>query len=112
MLIPNRPTEEGRLLGKELARLTDKAELEAVAKFPNTTVRCRTCAFRLGTVPNGCPGTVMDALKCVMEGTQFNCHEDTSLPCMGWIAARYELCRSRQEPMKTPWEFSYKDEGA
>lgn len=71
----NRPTPEGIALGKELARLTDRAEAEVRARFPKAKERCGTCAFRLGTIPNGCVETVMDALKCALEYRTFDCHE-------------------------------------
>lgn len=91
------------MLGKEIARLADMAEAEAIKRFPHTAVICRTCAFRSGTVPNGCLQTVMDAIKCVMEQVDFMCHEDISRPCMGWIEC---ASRAQRKPIQTPWEFS------
>lgn len=105
-MIPNRPSLEGALLGKELARLADKAESEAVQKYPNTKVRCKTCAFRLGTVPNRCVVTVMDALKCVMEQVPFFCHENRDEPCMGWVDSAYTIAVTGK-PLQTPWKFSH-----
>ncbi len=104
-MVRNRPCAQGRLLGRELARLADKAEAERVQQFPNTKVRCRTCAFRLGTVPNGCVTTLMDAVKCAMEQVPFMCHESpgNTEPCMGWV----EFANvAQRDPMPTPWEFS------
>jgi len=106
-MVPNRPTPEGRMLGTQLARLADEAEAESITRFPDTRVRCRTCAFRAGTIPNGCLATVMDALKCVMEDIQFSCHEHTSEPCMGWMEAAN---RVSSNPLQTPWDFSYTSE--
>lgn len=106
-MVRNLPCDDGRRLGKELARLADQAEKEALQKFPNTRVRCRTCAFRAGTVPNGTVLTLMDALKCTMEQVPFLCHEDLPNPCMGWIESS-NLCQ--RNPMETPWKFSTESE--
>lgn len=114
-LTPNRPSTEGRLLGEQLARLTDKAELEALARFPNHARRCKSCAFVAGTLPNGCLPTVMDALKCVIDGTPFHCHQqfdDNGTPtdlCAGWamasMAADSKL-RTAVGPIVDDWELS------
>jgi hypothetical protein len=95
------------MLGRELARLADRGEDDSRKKFPNTKVRCKTCAFRLGTAPNGTLVTVMDALKCAMEQVPFLCHEDLPSPCMGWIEAANV---SKRNPMPTPWKFSFAPE--
>jgi hypothetical protein len=102
-LVRNLPCEQGKLLGRELARLADRAETESLKKFPGTMVRCKTCAFRAGTAPNGTLLTVMDALKCAMEQVPFLCHEDLPHPCMGWIEMANVVQRN---PISTPWEFS------
>lgn len=94
--VVNEPTTDGYEMGYHLSRFYENAGLK-----PD---RCATCAFRQGTYPNGSPQTVMDALKCVMEGIPFNCHEEAHL-CAGYVALRAEL-RSK---LKMPWEFS--DEG-
>lgn len=50
--------------------------------------RCGTCAFRAGDhIANGSPQTLMDALKCALEGDLFWYHE-TDRPCAGWAAMR------------------------
>jgi hypothetical protein len=114
-LTPNRPSPEGRMLGEQLARLTDKAEVEARSKFPNHSRRCKSCAFTAGTVPNGCLPTVMDALKCVVDGTPFHCHQhfdDKGIPtdlCAGWgiaTMAADENLRKRLGPIVGDWELS------
>lgn len=101
MRIPNRPTPEGRELGRCLARFAEQA-LHELAQTGIPDARCHTCAFRLGTVPNGCPTTLMDALKCVMEHTPFDCHE-AATPCFGWLAM---LAASPESPpAQAPWGF-------
>lgn len=88
----NLPTPEGRVLGRHLARLCDEAEREQRAQFPNQKPRCHDCAFRRGTRPNGCPGTLMDAIKCAVEGDPFLCHVgmengegEPRGVCQGWL---------------------------
>ncbi len=76
--------------------------------------RCASCAFRFGTVPNGCPQTQLDALKCVLEQETFSCHvardgEPAGVhACMGWFAAM-QAARKRPK-IKAPWKFSPADE--
>lgn len=104
-LVPNRPTPEGRALGAELARLTE------ITASPELSARCSTCAFRAGTIPNGCFVTVADAMKAVLQRETFLCHE--AVPpgaprpvCVGWriaIAADYA-------PIPAPWPYSYEEE--
>ena len=104
----NRPTPEGRLLGEQIARFADDAMSAKRAAAPAYPERCNSCAFRLGTVPNGCPTTLMDALKCVLEVEPFMCHEvldDGREPvkvCAGWAA----MLTPDREPVKVPWGFS------
>lgn len=95
-LVPNEATDEGRALGRELARLCD-GELAG-----KTDDRCPTCAFRLGDhVANGSPATLMSAVKCMAERTPFWCHEHDR-PCAGWLAMRAppEMVR------EMPWEHA------
>jgi DNA-directed RNA polymerase subunit RPC12/RpoP len=93
-LIPNRPTELGRAAGVELARLTDAAEVKQLKKFPNMRERCVSCAFRAGTIPNGCEETLVDAVEAITTGRAFKCHmgpkdEGGNLTelCIGWMLA-------------------------
>lgn len=72
---PNLPTDDGRLLGVQLARLTDIEEARLREKFPRMHRRCGDCAFRAGTDPNGCPETLMDAVKALVENVPFYCHK-------------------------------------
>ncbi len=107
----NTPTPEGREAGAELARLIATAAPEHYARFPDDPDLCKSCAFRAGTQPNGCPSTVMDALKCVMEMSPFMCHEqpdpqaEDARPCMGWAIAMCSLGPDAR-PVDAPWEFS------
>lgn len=87
---PNLPTPLGRALGAELARLCDAEELRVRERHPHSARRCNDCAFRLGTDPNGCPETLMDAVKGLAENVPFYCHkhfDDDGKPtrlCAGW----------------------------
>lgn len=122
-LIPNHPSPEGRVLGEQLARLTDKAEPALRAQFPNHKERCKRCAFTQGTVPNGCLPTVMDVLKCVIDDIPFHCHQqfdDSGVPtdlCAGWVIAS-SACDSKLRDLMKPivgdWELSciYDEESA
>ena len=101
----NRPTPEGREMGAHLARWAEDA-LPKLAAFGQADDRCKTCAFRAGTVPNGCPSTVMDALKAVMERTPFVCHEHgrNGTACLGWVAM--VVADKSPTAIKAPWPFS------
>lgn len=86
----NQPTPEGRALGSQLDRLFNMEQPKAEAQFPGSTERCKSCAFRAGTYPNGCPETVIDAFNCAVSGRPFYCHvgvKDGDRPttlCSGW----------------------------
>lgn len=106
----NRRTADGTALGNELARLCDDAEPRARLKVPDIPPRCNSCAFRAGPhVANGSPETLMDALKCAMEGVEFKCHEPSrkDWPCAGWMMMM--LSQEDSGPLSVPWPFS--DEG-
>lgn len=114
-LIRNTPSPEGRLLGTQLALLHGKAEPAVLAQFPDHAKRCASCAFRAGTVPNGCFITAMDALKAVVEGDPFYCHHDLAddgsptAICAGWAIAVTSIdaaARKRLLPLTADWEFS------
>jgi hypothetical protein len=79
----NEPTPEGEALGSHLARFVEVELQTRAAELPG---RCHDCAFRRGSKPNGCPSTLMDALKCVLEGETFYCHINEGKPCAGWVA--------------------------
>ena len=101
----NRPTPEGRELGAELVRLTAPG-IATIAADGEPDARCASCAFRAGTIPNGCIETQADALKAVMEGSPFYCHMKLpvgTVTCHGWYAGRVAL---RGRTLTMPWKFS------
>lgn len=115
----NLPTPEGRELGANLARFADTAERKLRATMAARNIdrpipeRCQSCAFRAGTTPNGCPSTVMDALKCLMEGDVFLCHASPQGDdgehigvCAGFQLLGGGEGRSGQPEM--PWGYSDK----
>jgi hypothetical protein len=105
--VRNRATAEGRSLGFHLARFCDDAEPKARLRMPELPPRCNSCAFRAGPhVANGSPETQMDALKCVMEGREFYCHEPArgEQLCSGW--AMFMLAKDSAEFVNLPWPFS------
>lgn len=111
----NRVTAEGRALGERMVRMTEPTIASLVAEG-EADERCKSCAFRAGTVPNGCPQTQLDALKAVIEGVPFGCHQADrkGLDCHGWYAARVALRRAEKARGHTlaavcPWEFSPPD---
>jgi hypothetical protein len=108
---PNKPTALGQMLGNELARLREANEAELRKVFPTLPEPCKSCAFRRGTVPNGCEETVMDALKCVLEGKRFECHEvpggatdeGAKRPlCQGW----FNSLSLDRKAIEAPWPFT------
>lgn len=100
----NRPTELGRKLGKELARLCDGQEEKYAGTGLAVPHRCATCAFRAGTYANGCEATLMDAVKCTIEQDTFLCHEhrkdDKPPVCAGFV-----LMRNNGDPIQVPWDY-------
>lgn len=111
----NRVTPEGRALGEQMVRMTAPTIgcLEAEGEEDN---RCKSCAFRVGTVPNGCPQTQLDALKAVVEDVPFLCHQADRKGdvCFGWYAARVAINRAEKAgrpkfKVECPWEFSPPD---
>ncbi len=92
----NVATDEGRMLGREMARLCD-GELKG-----KRDSRCATCAFRAGDhVANGSPETLMTALKCAAQGEVFWCHEHNRA-CAGWAV----MCFPKDGRVAVPWEYA------
>lgn len=105
--VRNRATDEGRRLGEKLAQFCDEAEPAARLRMPELPPRCHSCAFRAGPhVANGSPTTQMDALKCVMEGVEFECHEPgrEGHLCSGW--AMMMLAKDAPDFTDVSWPFS------
>ncbi|HWN46806.1 MAG TPA: hypothetical protein VNM71_05580 [Steroidobacteraceae bacterium] len=114
----HRVTPEGRALGEQTARLAD-AECAVLALAGEPDERCKTCAFRAGTVPNGCLQTQADAFKAVSEDVPFMCHQHQDARgrydriCYGWFAVRRIADRAEAAGKKLPacpYDFSAPDE--
>jgi hypothetical protein len=104
MKIENKTTYQGYWLGAMLARFVDNV--------PQLSERCFTCAFRQGTDANGSPITTMDAMKCVMEGVPFYCHETETPQNPKRLCAGYLNLRSASPGKRAMlWEFSDELEG-
>ncbi len=91
-----RVSEEGKAMGYLTSRMAEEGgrllKAKGLTDMNLPTLRddmCPSCAFRRGTVPNGCLQTQMDALKAIVEGVPFLCHapKDGRM-CAGYIAAR------------------------
>lgn len=107
----NLATVEGRALGREMARFCDEAEPKARLKMPELPPRCASCAFRHGPhTANGSPETQMDAIKCLMEGVGFLCHEPARQghPCSGW--SMFMLAKDEPGFGSVSWAFSDEQE--
>src|SRR3954471_18569685 len=105
-MIRNYRSPEGEELGEHLARLCDQAEPEARLKIPELLPRCSSCALRAGRhIANGSPGTLLDVLKCVLEGVPFYCHEPAREGdlCSGWTMLM--LTTEEEERVEVPWPF-------
>lgn len=104
-----RVSPEGKKLGALLVQLTEKSIAKLVAEG-EIDERCLTCAFRQGTVPNGCIQTQLDALKAVSEKIPFMCHHKqprNTHVCHGWYAC---AVATKDAPAKeAPWPFSPDD---
>lgn len=107
LMDPARVTPEGRLLGAKLVEWFEP-HIEDLVALGNPDKRCKTCAFRAGTIPNGCPQTQMQVLKCVLEQDEFHCHsrhdeQGEPMLCYGWVAATDLALRRKEKPHKCPW---------
>lgn len=85
----NMPTLDGALAGAKLANSVDPRGA------------CHGCAFRLGSVANQCPSTMLDAAWCQRDVHRFMCHArgvlDDGTPtvrCVGDAKAQRALVRS------------------
>lgn len=89
-----RVSEQAAELGRRLERMAKLGDGLLIEQGIEVPEPCTTCAFRAGSVPSQCDDTVMDALKCVLEGVPFLCHEPRKgsrtidRACFGWMRAR------------------------
>ena len=86
----HRVSPEGQLLGKQMVRLYDLAQ-RRLGEDAEPGERCKSCAFREGTVPNGCAQTQLDISKCAADGIPFYCHQHKGQLCHGWVIVRMGL---------------------
>lgn len=107
----DRVSPEGQIFGRWMARMDKIGRLA----LEGPDLRCASCAFREGTVPNGCMQTQLDVLKAVCEGVPFHCHapRDGRL-CAGFVSARlvaatHPVPKELQE-IAARWTFSPPDE--
>jgi hypothetical protein len=82
----SRVTPEGISLGKVMARAADIGQAYLNSINEPASERCKTCAFRAGTVPNGCIQTQFDVYKAVFELVPFMCHQKCGEICAGWFS--------------------------
>lgn len=95
----HRVNPQGQALGKSSARLAElgRQRLQALGlvDLGLPTLRdekCKSCAARAGTVPNGCLQTQLDFLKAATEGRPFLCHAPADgRICAGWAQARAQI---------------------
>lgn len=109
----NHSTPEGHELGEHLARMVDDAEPKARLRMPELPPRCNSCAFRHGPhLANSSPFTLMDALKCVLEGHEFHCHEPAreDALCSGW--AMLMLAKNEPDFIEVDWPWMTQAEAA
>lgn len=108
----HRVSPEGRAIGSQLVRLVEPV-IKHLEAHGDSDERCKSCAFRAGTVPNGCLQTMMDAVKAMSEQKPFYCHveryvDGTNKLCAGWLATQWGA--ADHEPVACSWEFSPPDE--
>lgn len=107
----NRVSPQGQQLGEQMARLCDQEVKKLIQQGEyQEDERCASCAFRHGTIPNGCLQTQMDALKCVLEHQAFFCHAveaPGTKVCAGWFAS--VQAAKKQPKVECPWPFSPPD---
>lgn len=66
-----------------------------------------SCAFRQGAhLPNNSPFTLMDAVKCLLERVEFQCHQPDRA---GQLCAGFSILTvdtPDAQPIEAPWPFS------
>lgn len=86
------PSKHGAILGAAFARIADEME----PKCPMVPDRCKSCAFRAGTIPNQMAGTLVEAMHCVIgtDPTPFCCHQTLdadgrpTMLCAGYVLVK------------------------
>jgi hypothetical protein len=109
-----RVSAAGRQAGAVMARLAD-AEIATLMREGEQDERCQSCAFRAGTVPNGCAQTQLDVQKAVTEDVPFlcHCHRDrhgrANRICYGWFAVRRIVDRFERATGRTlpPCDYDF-----
>lgn len=107
----SRVTPKGRALGAYWVGAVEPI-IQRLAAEGEPDERCKSCAFRAGTVPNGCLQTMMDATKAALEQRPFACHvnhykDGRHKMCAGWLATQWGAA---DRPVITcPWNFSPPD---
>ncbi|MDQ2822438.1 MAG: hypothetical protein M3Y65_19020 [Pseudomonadota bacterium] len=86
----SRLSPEGQALGQQMARLYDIA-MRRLGERADPGERCKSCAYRAGTVPNGCEQTQLDISKCLAEAIPFYCHQNVGQLCHGWTTCHIGL---------------------
>ena len=102
----NFKSPEGAELGAYMAKWCDDAEPKARLKVPELSPRCNSCACRKGDhLANSSPATLLDFLKCVLEGHEFYCHEPAreGQLCSGW--AMFMLAKDDAEFVEVDWPW-------
>lgn len=117
----SRVTPKGQAMGKNASRLAElglirlqQIGLDALRAPMLRDEMCKTCACRLGVVPNGCLQTQLDFLKSAAEGQPFFCHApDDGRICAGWVRVRAELVANplpaEAIELLAKWEYTTAD---
>lgn len=113
----HRVSPEGQKIGQMYGALADQ-ECASLVLQGEDDERCKSCAFRPGTVPNGCIQTQLDAVKAVCEDVPFMCHQkldgkgQPSTICHGWFSVRRIVDRfetATGKKLVAPYDFSPPD---
>lgn len=100
------PSAHGAALGAALSRIEQAGRAVAEANGIAIPPKCRSCAFRLGSLPNQCAETTVEAMWAACGTQGFACHHgldadgQPTLDCAGLAAVehapfnalKYELC--------------------
>ncbi len=107
----SRVSPRGRAMGAFWAAKVEPV-IQHLAAQGEPDERCKSCAFRPGTVPNGCAQTMLDVTKAVLEQRPFACHvhrhpDGSRKLCAGWLASQWGAADRPVVPCD--WEFSPPD---